>query len=395
MKRILSNFCLPLVLCLILTFLQSCTDDDVLPEVEESPAKFERYWNLQHSRGDFGNLKKINDRLYFSNVINPGFFDMEDNQHVLAAQEYDMKFGHSFSELFSAGVVQSRKTLLVMPNTNFMDNYTARLTPLNIPELPLEAQVKPGWFEVPNYAINDNFIISTWDRNIFESGMDLFDNTFILELNQATSSFGPYINPTDPIVRKIKIDLEIQGATRLDLISAFTHKDGWLVSGCIGGICSSFFITKEGNATPIRSLDERFVVFSFIEGPNGDSFLSTEGMIFYSNNGDIYNFEQVAYSNQWHRLKFIDDRLITWVGTDKIYELKNYTDPENIEAVELINEGLEGLWVKDIELFNNRIFVSTNAGLFLKDLEDLWVYKEDVNGELSKSSEISPVSDGQ
>lgn len=368
----------------ILMLMGSCNDDlDNSEHIIEDAVTFKRHPNLLFSRADVGNLEKIGDRLYYSNLVNPGYFDSEGTQHFLAARSYDMRFSHSFSETLSAGVLSNRKSLIVMPNIGFSDTYTATLSPINIPDLPLDAQLREGWFEMPNFAFNENFLISNWDRNLYIPGMEPIDNTFILELNLESTSLGPNVNPFDPILRKIKLNLEFNGIKRFDIISAFTFKDGWVISGGIAGIQNSFFITREGEATPMRSLDERFVILSFVEGPTGELLLTTENQLYYSPEGDIYNLVSLGISNHFLRIQFIEDRLVAWDGRDNLYEILNYKDPENIEIQELSNLGLEGLWVKDIELFNNQIYVSTNGGLFLKDMEEFWTLKPDVDDEAS------------
>lgn len=369
---------------LILTFMVACNENmgDNEPLVEQT-VRFERHPNLLFSRADVGNLEKIGDRLYYSNVSNPGYFDSEGIQHQFSMRSFDMRFSHSFSDNLTAGVLNNRNSLVIMPNYNYASNNVVTLTPLNIPNLPLDAQLKEGWLEVPNFAFNENFIISSWERNLFFPGIESIDNTFILELNVVNSSFGPQVDRQLPVLRKILLDLEIDGNKRLDLITAFNFKNGWIISGSISGLQNSFFITKEGQATPLRDLNERFVILSLIQSLEGELFLTTENELFYSPDGDIFNLKSIATSNQFLRVQLIQDRLVTWAGRDNIYEILNYKDSENIEIKELENLGLEGLWVKDLEFFNDQIYVSTNGGLFLKDLEDFWTFKEESVNEAS------------
>ncbi|SMD45622.1 hypothetical protein SAMN00777080_4280 [Aquiflexum balticum DSM 16537] len=370
--------------CLMLIFNVSCNDDiDNHVPIKEDTVPFERHPNLLFSRADVGNLEVIGDRLYYSNVSNPGYFDSEGIQHQFSMRSFDMRFSHSFSDNLTAGVLNNRNSLVIMPNYNYASNNVVALTPLNIPNLPLDAQLKEGWLEVPNFAFNENFIISSWERNLFFPGIEPIDNTFILELNVVNSSFGPHVDRQLPVLRKILLDLEIDGRSRLDLITAYSWEDGWIISGSISGLQNSFFVTKEGKATPLRNIYERFVILSLIKGPEGELFLTTEDEIFYSPDGDIFNLISIASSNQFLRIQFIQDRLITWAGRDNFYEILNYKDPENIEITELENLGLQGLWVKDIEFFNNQVYVSTNGGLFLKGLEDFWTVKEESVNEAS------------
>lgn len=91
----------------------------------------------------------------------------------------------------------------------------------------------------------------------------------------------------------------------------------------------------------------------------------------------------ISNINSFLIIQFIQNRLVTWAGRDNIYEILNYKDLENIEITELENLGLQGLWVKVIEFFNNQVYVATNVGLFLKDLEDFWTVKEESVNEAS------------
>jgi hypothetical protein len=369
---------------LMLIFNVSCNDDiDNHVPISEETVSFERHPNLLFNRADVGNLEVIGDRLYYSNVSNPGYFDSNGIQHQFSMRSFDMRFSHSFSETLTAGVLNNRNSLIIMPNFNYADNNVATITPLNIPNLPLDTQLKEGWLEVPNFAFNENFIISTWERNLFFPGIEAIDNTFILELNLVNSTFGVHVDRQNPVLRKILLDLEIDGRSRLDLITAYSWEDGWIISGSISGLQNSFFVTKEGKATPLGNIYERFVILSLIKGPEGELFLTTEDEIFYSPDGDIFNLISIATSNQFLRIQFIQDRLVTYAGRDNIYEILNYKDPENIEIKELENLGLQGLWVKDIEFFNNQVYVATNGGLFLKDLEDFWIVKEESANEAS------------
>lgn len=370
------------IFCLIAglsTFLSSCSDDlDEIEPVEEI-VKFERFSNLSWGRADVGLLSKLNDRLYYSNINNPGFFDANGVQRQFAFRSFDMRFGHVFTEQFTVGVDGNRRSLIIIPNIDYSSNSTVFLNALNIPDLTTDYLLKPGWSEVPNFSLNDNFLISSWEKpwngeSNFES-----QNVFILELNSIDNGLGQngkVINRSEPVIRKIPVDYQIDGFSMEDLISVFPFEDGWIASANIAGMQPAFFIEKNGDVTPLFNDFSRFVIFGLQQNETGELFVANEGGFYYSPSGSPYELSQLATANVVMRFRLIGDRLIVWVGMDKLFELKDYRESSDISLVELENSGLEGLQIKDVALFQGKFYVATNGGLFLKDEADFWIEKE-------------------
>lgn len=367
-------------LCLIAlsTFLLSCNQemDDTEPVLEL--VKFERLSNLVWGRADVGRFGKFDDRLYYSNINNPGYFDVDGTQKQFAFRSFDMRFGHVFSEQFTVGVESNRRSLIIIPNIDYSSSNTIFLNARNIPELSTEYLLNPGWSEVPNFALNENFLISSWEKPWYSENLNQRENVFILELNARENGLGEngqVIDRNEPVINKISIDYQIDGFSMEDLISVFPFEDGWIASANIAGLQPSFFIEKNGNVSPLFNDFRRFVIYGLQTSESGELFVSNEGGFYYSPSGSPYTLSQIATANVDLRFRLIGDRIIVWVGMDKLFELKNYRETSEISLVELENSGLEGLLIKDVELFQGKFYVSTNGGLFLKDEEDFWTEK--------------------
>ncbi|MEH0156007.1 hypothetical protein V6R21_17805 [Limibacter armeniacum] len=72
--------------------------------------------------------------------------------------------------------------------------------------------------------------------------------------------------------------------------------------------------------------------------------------------------------------KEIDGKTLAYIGDHIIHFYK--TDV-TIEFKEISNIGLEGNQITSISEFNGRVYVTTLSGVFIKDIEDFWKYKED------------------
>lgn len=374
MNNNLKNLLLSFLLIGLASFLVSCNDDIDEPMEEEAIVRFERNTNLSWGRAHVGLLSKIDDRLFYSNINNPGFFDAEGRQNQFAFRSFDMRFGHVFTKYFTVGVSDNRRSLLIIPNINYASNRTISLGEGRIPELTPDFLLVPGWSEVPNFSLNDNFLISSWENANPRENV----NVFILELNAVDNNLGEggkIVSFTEPILNKIPIDYTIDGFRMSQLISAFPFEDGWIVSADIAGLQPAFFVEKNGNVTPLFSDNRRFAIFGLQQSESGELFVANENGFYFSPSGNPTELNQIASVNATLRFKLIDDRLVVWAGTDSLFELKDFKNPDNIRLVELENEGLQGLLVKDVELFQGEFYVATNAGLFLKSEEDFWTEK--------------------
>lgn len=359
--------------------LLACGEDSESPEPIEELVRFERQSNLVGQRAELGRFSMIGDRLYYSNEYNPGYFEEDGNQEQTSFRQYDMRFGHVFTSDYTVGVLGNRRALAILPNVDYSTSFTRFLDYQVIPDLPSDFLLQPGWSEVPNFGLNENFLISSWE-GVFEPGeSNRWDRVFILELNSVPNEFGNdavYVDRTEPVLNKIPVDYTSNGNKMSGLISVFPFEEGWIASAMIDGYETTFKIERDGTAKPLRDELGRFVIYSLEQGPEGDLFAADEEGLLYSQSGSPFELQRIATANVLLRFRFIGDRLLVWVGSDQLFELKNYRDPATIQLVELENAGLEGVWIKDAALFGGKFYVATNAGLFLKEEAEFWKEKE-------------------
>lgn len=357
----------------VFTFI-SCGEDPILEEPKPETVSFERLMNFNWTRVDVGKLAVIGDRLYYSNVLTPGYFKGGE-QHQFSMRVFDMRFGHAFSDAFTIGVSDNRRSLIVLPNFGYADNYVSFLNSGNIPSLPLDYLLNPGWSENPNFGLNGNYLLSSWESGTTSGTMD---PVFIMELNLDSNPGSPenlILNRNQPVSKIIPLNFEVDGRKVWELISVFPFEEGWLASLDIAGLQISVQISKDGRVQPLFEKLERFVLYGVEKLPSGELFISNEEGMFYSPSGSPFELVQFARTNRDFRFKFIEDRLVVWVGDDQLFEVENYRTPAELKLVALENKGLEGFQVKDVALFEGKMYVSSNGGLMVKNEADFWVEK--------------------
>lgn len=366
-----------LILLISSTLLFSCNQDQEEMEPVEELVKFERQSNLSGQRASIGKFAVFDDRMYYSNSYNPGYFTPDGQQNQFGLREYDMRFGHVFSEDFTVGVSGNRRSLIVLPNIGYSSNYTVFLNYQDIPGLPSNYLLEPGWSEVPNFGLNEQFLISSWERPFIADNPENHETVFILELNVVDNpgNSGSILDWQQPVLNKIPLNYTYNGREIFNLITVFPFEEGWISSLDVAGIQTTFKIGRDGSVVPLQDQLSRFVLFSLEKSPEGELFASSEEGLFFAESGSPFDLRQIATSNVVIRFRFIGDRMVVWTGQEQLYELRNYRDPETIELVELQNIGLEGTFVKDVMLFGGKFYVATSGGLFLKDEEDFWEEK--------------------
>lgn len=363
--------------------LVSCDDESTPEEVIFEPVPFERLMNFNWSRLNVGMLDVIEDRLYYSNELTPGYFT-EGSQFQFPLRQFDMRFGHVFSNDFTIGVSENRRSLVVLPNFQYSDNYISLLNSSTISKLPSDYLLTPGWNENPNFGINDDFVISSWEKG---AGSEEYDRVFILKLNLAPNPGKPdrfVLDRNQPVSEIIPLDFQIDNKDIYSLISVFPFEDGWLASIDVSGVQTSVQIFRDGKVQPLFENIGRFVLLGVEKLPTGELFVSNESGLYYSESGSPYELTQFASSDQFFRIKFIEDHLVVWAGDDRLFEVQNYRTPSEIKLVALENTGIKEYQIKDIAYFEGKVYVSTNGGLFLKDEEDFWTEKQaNINTSMS------------
>lgn len=354
--------------------LVSCDDESTPEEVTFEPVPFERLMNFNWSRLNVGMLDVIEDRLYYSNELTPGYFT-EGTQFQFPLRQYDMRFGHVFSNDFTIGVSENRRSLVVLPNFQYSDNYISFINSSSISKLPSDYLLTPGWNENPNFGINGDFLISSWEQG---AGSEEYDRVFILKLNLAPNPGKPdrfILDRNQPISEIIPLDFQIDGKNIYSLISVFPFEEGWLASIDVAGVQTSVQIFRDGKVQPLFENIGRFVLLGVEKLPTGELFVSNENGLYYSESGSPYELTQFASSDQFFRIKFIEEHLVVWAGDDRLFEVQNYRTPSEIKLVALENTGIKEYQIKDIAYFEGKVYVSTNGGLFLKDEVDFWTEK--------------------
>lgn len=366
-----------LLLLICSTLLFSCNQDPEEMDPVVEVVKFERQSNLSGQRSSVGKFAIIGDRMYYSNGYNPGFFTPDGVQNQFSFREYDMRFGHVFSNDFTVGVSGNRRSLVILPNIGYSTNYSSFLDYQEIQGLPSNYLLQPGWTEVPNFGINENFLISSWERPFIIDNPETHETVFILELNvvENPAGFGLIVDRQQPILNKIPITYTYDGFPISFLISVFPFEEGWIASAGVAGIETTFKIERDGSAVPLQNQLSRYALFSLENSPEGELFAASEGELLYAESGNPFDLRQIATSNATLRFRFIGEKLVAWAGRDQLYEIRNYKNPETIELIELQNEGLEGYYIKDVVLYEGKFHVATNSGLFLKDEADFWEEK--------------------
>lgn len=354
--------------------LFSCDDESTPEELTFEPVPFERLMNFNWSRLNVGMLDVIEDRLYYSNELTPGYFT-EGTQFQFPLRQYDMRFGHVFSNDFTIGVSENRRSLVVLPNFQYSDNYISFINSTSISKLPSDYLLTPGWNENPNFGINGDFLISSWEQG---AGSEEYDRVFILKLNLAPNPGKPdrfILDRNQPISEIIPLDFQIDGKNIYSLISVFPFEEGWLASIDVAGVQTSVQIFRDGKVQPLFENIGRFVLLGVEKLPTGELFVSNENGLYYSESGSPYELTQFASSDQFFRIKFIEEHLVVWAGDDRLFEVQNYRTPSEIKLVALENTGIKEYQIKDIAYFEGKVYVSTNGGLFLKDEVDFWTEK--------------------
>lgn len=363
-----------LLLLMLFPLLYSCNEEvDQLPEPE--PVAFERVQpNLVGYRGNVGNLSVYHDRLYYSNVMSPGYFNASGEHIQFPANTYNMDMGQAINEDFLIGSLRDLKTLVFTPSHNYSFPYVGSLNITSIPGVPADAILSLGNIFKLNYALNEDHFIFTYQSSTGS-------NSLIVQLNIVENpNFGKHlINPSQgpQVLNVIPIDFHIEGSNgRVEVGRAIPYRQGWVASTWVSGISVPLYISKDGSAKVVprghNIMEKRINFISLEHSPSGELFASTETELFYSQAGNVEDLTPIAETNQWMRLRFVGDRLICFVGMDIIFEIINYKDPETISLRQLENKGLNDLLIRDIAYFHGKVYVATNAGLFTKALEDFW-----------------------
>ncbi|MBN7812283.1 hypothetical protein J0A68_15120 [Algoriphagus sp. H41] len=353
---------------------------------------FERVMNFNFGRADVGRMDVIDDRLYYSNIVTPGYFDKTGTQVQYGTKHYDMRFGHIFTKDFMVGVSENRRSLIFLPNIGFASNKIIYLNALNIPDLQGDLLLMRGWSEVPNFSLNGNYLLSSWELPLDASREDAGKGVFLLELNMSGTEGGLVLDRDQPVLRRIPLGFAIEKEMKpiYQIITAFPFEQGWLASINVDGVQTSVKIEKDGRIDLLQNRLERFVLYSVERSSQGELFVSDEDGLLYSESGNPFELVRIATVNRFLRFKFLEDRVVVWTAEDRIFELKDFRDVSKIRLVELENKGLEGIQVKDVELFNGSVYVSTNGGFFVKEEADFWAEKvESIDPSMGIGWELS------
>ncbi|HSI75502.1 MAG TPA: hypothetical protein VK957_06395 [Lunatimonas sp.] len=356
----------------------SCNEDTELIS-EPEPIAFERVQpNLSGHRGNVGNLAVYHDRLYYSNVQNPGYFTTSGGHTQFDMNTYNMDMGQAIDEHFLIGPLRDLKTLVFNPTQNFSSTFANRLNITTIPGVPEDAILALGNMFKLNFGLNENHFLFTYQSSTGTKAL-IVELNIVETPNVARVLMNPAQGQQVLNVTPINFQIDVSNNNHIEVGRVFPYKEGWVASTWISSLAVPLYISKDGSAKVIPQghdiMEKRISFISLEHSPSGELFATTETELFYSQTGNVEDLTPIAQSNQWMRIRFIGDRLVCFVGMDIIYEIINYKDSETIDLRLLENKGLEDLLIRDIELFNGKVYLATNAGLFTKLLEDFWEEK--------------------
>src|SRR5690606_17130923 len=120
------------------------------------------------------------------------------------------------------------------------------LNALNIPDLESDLLLNPGWSEVPNFSLNGNFLLSSWELPLGATKADVRKSVFLLELNMSVGERGSILDRNQPVLRKIPLEFAIEKEEKpiYHVITAFPFEQGWLASIDVDGVQTSVKIEK-------------------------------------------------------------------------------------------------------------------------------------------------------
>jgi len=366
-----------LILFILLPFLFSCNEDHKpITSPEPDPVAFKRVpdTGLVGWRGNTANLAVYHDRLYYSNQHSPGFItaDGEHRQYVL--NNYNLDMGQVITEDFLIGPLRNLRTLQFNTTKDHSSALAGRFDITTIPGVPADAILSIGETFKLNFSLNDEYFLFSYESSAGS-------NSLIVKLKiKDDSASGRYLAPSNEgqVIEVIPIDFSVEGNDRSLVVQrVFPYRDGWVGTATLGSLRVALKISKNGTARIVpMNYENNYNTMSFLSmayAPSGELYVTTdEGDILYSQNGDIDKLVYIGYTNQWVRLRFINNRLVGFLGSDAIIEIVDFEDPENMAARELENIGLEDLLIRDLAYFHGQVYIATNAGLFIKNLEDFW-----------------------
>lgn len=222
------------------------------------------------------------------------------------------------------------------------------------------ARVVDGFYRQSFGAINDyNQLIMMVDDSA-STCYNCYTSFALVNLNPETDngySDIPCLN-LSPSVRRIPY----QSGMSIGLSSVIAYKEKFLISAPRGQY-EIAIIDTSGNLTVSTDIQGGVSTF-FVKGDTVLAFTNYTGNLYHSTNGSDWTFWFGNLPPYDLRFFLVQDKLCFY-----IYSQLFWLDAANLQIEELDNEGLQSNEINSVNVFHNKVWITTLSGLFTKPLD--------------------------
>ncbi|PSL01468.1 hypothetical protein [Cecembia rubra] len=368
-------------LCLLTLYALFSCSDPIEPSLEQDAENFELFDfdNGQSNEEFILGLEVIGDKLFFLHTNFPGFIDKQHRAAPLCCLTSDLnnRFKPSFTENYIIHPIEDLNGLVVFPvvpgelRTIIFDELLgdewkgARL---------VTGFQKEHFHSEKNFDLNGNHLI----LNLQKDGNLAI---LILEINFGTGFHQLELKQVTEIGN---LGLESHSNSGLIIQSIKKYEDRWIAhirsTGNGMGEGNSYLISKDGGTEKLPgptlgSTNFRFYDFAKL-GPQ--EYLITESPIGRISYGSSPVSENKAYITEINGPLVIrsdgQKGLIFIPGTNVIASIENFRENgiSNHQLKQLDNTGIANDQIYDAQFFENKVYIATKSGLFVKSQENFW-----------------------
>lgn len=356
-KKVISRFTVMFVVIAVFAFLNSCTKTITETLIEEPSWKLHE--SLEHD-----------DKIILNGYVSA------DSIYYLSTHSKFWKFNNNnpiFCYNYWPCITQ---TLEYKPIIS--DSVSAYMNE-DKTEIQLALNEIDSWNIIPE-------IISVWD----------IDSTFSDDARLPMESF---FQPVGAFNNQNQFLTVVMGDGMNFCIIDYTHNDSTYSGIEITSTQRIYFFYGILGFPDIKSFGNRFYVitndYNYIIYPTGEYhkmdnlpaglqiFSYNDTLFTFTTNFWLYyssdlgeNWEEYAHFSAWVSFFEVAGRLCCH-RHDDIHEINFKTG----EVKELDNWGLEGNEITSINKFNNEVYITTLSGLFYRDVDEFFTYKEEDNGK--------------
>ncbi|MFC0264842.1 hypothetical protein [Fontibacter flavus] len=367
---------------LALTAFNSCSNPEE-PVLEPDQKNFELFdfENAQQNEEFILGLEVLGDKLFFLHKNYPGFID---NQHrttplCCLTSDLNLQFRPSFSENYIIHPIENLNGFIVFP-----------VGPGELRPLIFDEQLGDEWIGAKlvsgsqkeffhpekNFDINGNHLILNLQK-------DEIHKILILEINFGT---GFHQLEVLQVIELSILDLGLDPNSNSGLIiqSIKKYEDQWIahIRSTENGIeeGNSYLISKDGSTEKLSgpatgSANFRFYDFARL---NPQEYLITEspiGRISYSSSPISENKTYITELNGPLIIRSDGQKGLIFIpGTNVLASLENFRENgvSSHQLKELDRTGITNDQIYDAQFFENKVYVATRRGLFVKSRENFW-----------------------